>query len=251
MSIYYFFIGSKETNTSIVSIVETSLGGNIQQFNEIKLKGDNYFSSITEKETQNIDNEIPNFKAYYTLTKDNYFYYIVVPNEYSENLNIEIIFNLIKEVNDNGIPKQVDSNGTLTSSGNQNLKLIIQKYTEKKNTESNETNHEKLETIDDIIKDSQRQDVVALGKGGEKENINANKKEGHMELKEEVSLDDINKNQKPLEIAQNENEHPYQRMHEIIKKKIRLTKIIVYSISGSIAFAILIRIMAYGKYFSE
>ena len=171
MSIYYFFIGSKETNTSIVSIVETSLGGNIQQFNEIKLKGDNYFSSITEKETQNIDNEIPNFKAYYTLTKDNYFYYIVVPNEYSENLNIEIIFNLIKEVNDNGIPKQVDSNGTLTSSGNQNLKLIIQKYTEKKNTESNETNHEKLETIDDIIKDSQRQDVVALGKGGEKENI--------------------------------------------------------------------------------
>ena len=72
-----------------------------------------------------------------------------------------------------------------------------------------------------------------------------------MELKEEVSLDDINKNQKPLEIAQNENEHPYQRMHEIIKKKIRLTKIIVYSISGSIAFAILIRIMAYGKYFSE
>jgi len=81
--------------------------------------------------------------------------------------------------------------------------------------------------------------------------INANKKKGeHMEFKEEVSLDDFNKNNQPLDIAQNESEHPYQKMHEIIKKKIRLTKLIVYTISFCVGFAIFIRILSFGELFS-
>ena len=89
MSIYYFFLGNKENDSTIASIVETSIGGTIQQFNEIKTKGDKIFSEISATGTQNVDTDIENFKIYYTLTKDNYFYYIVVPNEYSENLNVE------------------------------------------------------------------------------------------------------------------------------------------------------------------
>ena len=47
------------------------------------------------------------------------------------------------------------------------------------------------------------------------------------------------------------NEHPYEKMHQIIEKKIRLTKIIVYTIAIIIAIAILFRILSYGELFSE
>jgi hypothetical protein len=252
MSIYYFFLGNKENDSTIASIVETSIGGTIQQFNEIKTKGDKIFSEISATETQNVDTDIENFKIYYTLKKDNYFYYIVVPNEYSENLNVEIIFNLINEINNSGIQKQIDSNGQLTNSAMQNLKLTISKYTQNKNLDDeNNVNHEKLETVEDIIKESGREDVVNLGKGGEKESINVKKKGEHVELKEEVSLEEINKNSQIMEVAQNENEHPYEKMHQIIEKKIRLTKIIVYTIAIIIAIAILFRILSYGELFSE
>ena len=252
MSIYYFFLGNKENDSTIASIVETSIGGTIQQFNEIKTKGDKIFSEISATETQNVDTDIENFKIYYILTKDNYFYYIVVPNEYSENLNVEIIFNLINEINNSGIQKQIDSNGQLTNSAMQNLKLTISKYTQNKNLDDeNNVNHEKLETVEEIIKESGREDVVNLGKGGEKESINVKKKGEHVELKEEVSLEEINKNSQIIEVAQNENEHPYEKMHQIIEKKIRLTKIIVYTIAIIIAIAILFRILSYGELFSE
>ena len=252
MSIYYFFLGNKENDSTIASIVETSIGGTIQQFNEIKTKGDKIFSEISATETQNVDTDIENFKIYYTLTKDNYFYYIVVPNEYSENLNVEIIFNLIHEINNSGIQKQIDSNGQLTNSAMQNLKLTISKYTQNKNLDDeNNVNNEKLETVEEIIKESGRGDVVNLGKGGEKESINVKKKGEHVELKEEVSLEEINKNSQIIEVAQNENEHPYEKMHQIIEKKIRLTKIIVYTIAIIIAIAILFRILSYGELFSE
>jgi hypothetical protein len=36
MSIYYFFLGNKENQSTIASIVDTSVGGTIQQFNEVK-----------------------------------------------------------------------------------------------------------------------------------------------------------------------------------------------------------------------
>ena len=207
MSIYYFFLGNKENDSTIASIVETSIGGTIQQFNEIKTKGDKIFSEISATKTQNVDTDIENFKIYYILTKDNYFYYIVVPNEYSENLNVEIIFNLINEINNSGIQKQIDSNGQLTNSAMQNLKLTISKYTQNKNLDDeNNVNHEKLETVEEIIKESGREDVVNLGKGGEKESINVKKKGEHVELKEEVSLEEINKNSQIIEVAQNENE---------------------------------------------
>ena len=251
MSIYYFFLGNKENQSTIESIVDTSVGGTIQQFNEVKSKGDKIFSEISETETQNVDSDMENFKSYYTLTKDNYFYYIVIPKEYSENLNVEIIFKLINEINNNGIQKQIDSNGQLTNSAMQNLKLIISKYTENKKLNDENNNQDKLETIGEIIKDTERQDVINLGKGGEKERINIKQKGEHVELKEEVSLEEINKNSQIIEVAQNENEHPYEKMHQIIGKKIRLTKIIVYSIAGSLGFAILIRILAYGELFSE
>ena len=251
MSIYYFFLGNKENQSTIASIVDTSVGGTIQQFNEVKSKGDKIFSEISETETQNVDSDMENFKSYYTLTKDNYFYYIVIPKEYSENLNVEIIFKLINEINNNGIQKQIDSNGQLTNSAMQNLKLIISKYTENKKLNDENNNQDKLETIGEIIKDTERQDVINLGKGGEKERINIKQKGEHVELKEEVSLEEINKNSQIIEVAQNENEHPYEKMHQIIEKKIRLTKIIVYSIAGSLGFAILIRILAYGELFSE
>jgi hypothetical protein len=251
MSIYYFFLGNKENKSTIASIVDTSVGGTIQQFNEVKSKGDKIFSEISETETQNVDSDMENFKSYYTLTKDNYFYYIVIPKEYSENLNAEIIFKLINEINNNGIQKQIDSNGQPTNSAMQNLKLIISKYTENKKLNDENNNQDKLETIGEIIKDTERQDVINLGKGGEKERINIKQKGEHVELKEEVSLEEINKNSQIIEVAQNENEHPYEKMHQIIGKKIRLTKIIVYSIAGSLGFAILIRILAYGELFSE
>ena len=251
MSIYYFFLGNKENQSTIASIVDTSVGGTIQQFNEVKSKGDKIFSEISETETQNVDSDMENFKSYYTLTKDNYFYYIVIPKEYSENLNVEIIFKLINEINNNGIQKQIDSNGQLTNSATQNLKLIISKYTENKKLNDENNNQDKLETIGEIIKDTGREDVINLGKGGEKERINIKQKGEHVELKEEVSLEEINKNSQIIEVAQNENEHLYEKMHQIIGKKIRLTKIIVYSIAGSLGFAILIRILAYGELFSE
>ena len=251
MSIYYFFLGNKENKSTIASIVDTSVGGTIQQFNEVKSKGDKIFSEISETETQNVDSDMENFKSYYILTKDNYFYYIVIPKEYSENLNVEIIFKLINEINNNGIQKQIDSNGQLTNSATQNLKLIISKYTENKKLNDENNNQDKLETIGEIIKDTGREDVINLGKGGEKERINIKQKGEHVELKEEVSLEEINKNSQIIEVAQNENEHPYEKMHQIIGKKIRLTKIIVYSIAGSLGFAILIRILAYGELFSE
>jgi hypothetical protein len=251
MSIYYFFLGNKENQSTIASIVDTSVGGTIQQFNEVKSKGDKIFSEISETETQNVDSDMENFKSYYTLTKDNYFYYIVIPKEYSENLNVEIIFKLINEINNNGIQKQIDSNGQLTNSAMQNLKLIISKYTENKKLNDENNNQDKLETIGEIIKDTGREDVINLGKGGEKERINIKQKGEHVELKEEVSLEEINKNSQIIEVAQNENEHPYEKMHQIIEKKIRLTKIIVYTIAIIIAIAILFRILSYGELFSE
>jgi hypothetical protein len=221
MSIYYLLIGNKEKRTTIGSYIDQSLGGTIQEFNTIKSKGDSLLGSYTEIENQTIDKEIDNFVIYYTLKKNNIFYYVAVPQKFEETFNSNVVFNLIEDLENQKIYTFTDQNGNLTNSAQQNLKMIIQNYSEPEISPHTLGN---AQTVSNLIESAQKNDVQL-------KKIDSPKESSEDLTKED---DDKDKNESVLNI--NPYDDPVRIRYNETLKKVRIAQLFIYVIAGVIGF---------------
>jgi hypothetical protein len=221
MSIYYLLIGNKEKRTTIGSYIDQSLGGTIQEFNIIKSKGDSLLGSYTEIENQTIDKEIDNFVIYYTLKKNNIFYYVAIPEKFEDTFNSNIVFSLIEELENQKIYTFTDQNGNLTNSAQQNLKMIIQNYSEPEISPHTLGN---AQTVSNLIESAQKNDVQLKKIDSPKESSEDLSKED----------DDKDKNESVLNI--NPYDDPVRIRYNETLKKVRIAQLFIYVIAGVIGF---------------
>ena len=221
MSVYYLLIGNKEKRTTIGSYIDQSLGGTIQEFNIIKSKGDSLLGSYTEIENQTIDKEIDNFVIYYTLKKNNIFYYVAVPQKFEETFNSNVVFNLIEDLENQKIYTFTDQNGNLTNSAQQNLKMIIQNYSEPEISPHTLGN---TQTVSNLIESAQKNDVQLKKIDSPKESSEDLSKED----------DDKDKNESVLNI--NPYDDPVRIRYNETLKKVRIAQLFIYAIAGVIGF---------------
>ena len=221
MSIYYLLIGNKEKRTTIGSYIDQSLGGTIQEFNIIKSKGDSLLGSYTEIENQTIDKEIDNFVIYYTLKKNNIFYYVAIPEKFEDTFNSNVVFSLIEELENQKIYTFTDQNGNLTNSAQQNLKMIIQNYSEPEISPHTLGN---AQTVSNLIESAQKNDVQLKKIDSPKESSEDLSKED----------DDKDKNESVLNI--NPYDDPVRIRYNETLKKVRIAQLFIYVIAGVIGF---------------
>ena len=221
MSIYYLLIGNKEKRTTIGSYIDQSLGGTIQEFNTIKSKGDSLLGSYTEIENQTIDKEIDNFVIYYTLKKNNIFYYVAIPEKFEDTFNSNVVFSLIEELENQKIYTFTDQNGNLTNSAQQNLKMIIQNYSEPEISPHTLGN---AQTVSNLIESAQKNDVQLKKIDSPKESSEDLSKED----------DDKDKNESVLNI--NPYDDPVRIRYNETLKKVRIAQLFIYAIAGVIGF---------------
>ena len=156
MSVYYLIIADKPSNKILGEYCDVSQGGSIQEFNTVKAKGQELFASTTETQTQNSSTELTNFTLYYILTSSNTFYYVAVNKKLQEVVKSNMIFELIEDLEHQGIKLQVDkvNEGQFSSVGQQNLKFTIDKYITSQITKgepSNRVNTLRSETEANIV----------------------------------------------------------------------------------------------------
>jgi hypothetical protein len=221
MSVYYLLIGNKEKRTTIGSYIDQSLGGTIQEFNIIKSKGDSLLGSYTEIENQTIDKEIDNFVIYYTLKKNNIFYYVAIPEKFEDTFNSNVVFSLIEELESQKIYTFTDQNGNLTNSAQQNLKMIIQNYSEPEISPHTLGN---AQTVSNLIESAQKNDVQLKKIDSPKESSEDLSKED----------DDKDKNESVLNI--NPYDDPVRIRYNETLKKVRIAQLFIYVIAGVIGF---------------
>ena len=131
-SIYYFLIANQATQKEIGNFLDNSdINNNINDFNNIVLKSreilhsDN--SSIKGKKKKlSLENHI----IYYMITTSDFFYLAAVRKNSQYCKKENLIFELMEDIDHQGIKKLVDKNGELTNVGKQNLKFSIEKYQE-------------------------------------------------------------------------------------------------------------------------
>ena len=221
MSVYYLLIGNKEKRTTIGSYIDKTLGGTIQEFNIIKSKGDSLLGSYTEIENQTIDKEIDNFVIYYTLKKNNIFYYVAIPEKFEDTFNSNVVFSLIEELENQKIYTFTDQNGNLTNSAQQNLKMIIQNYSEPEISPHTLGN---AQTVSNLIESAQKNDVQLKKIDSPKESSEDLSKED----------DDKDKNESVLNI--NPYDDPVRIRYNETLKKVRIAQLFIYAIAGVIGF---------------
>ena len=131
-SIYYFLIANQDTQKEIGNFLDNSdINNNINDFNNIVLKSrellksDN--SSIKGKKNKL---SLENHNIYYMITNSDYFYLAAVRKNSQYCKKENLIFELMEDIDHQGIKKLVDKNGELTNVGKQNLKFSIEKYQE-------------------------------------------------------------------------------------------------------------------------
>ena len=131
-SIYYFLIANQETQKEIGNFLDNSdTNNNINDFNNIVLKSrellksDN--SSIKGKKNKL---SLENHNIYYMITNSDYFYLAAVRKNSQYCKKENLLFELMEDIDHQGIKKLVDKNGELTNVGKQNLKFSIEKYQE-------------------------------------------------------------------------------------------------------------------------
>ena len=221
MSVYYLLIGNKEKRTTIGSYIDQTLGGTIQEFNIIKSKGDSLLGSYTEIENQTIDKEIDNFVIYYTLKKNNIFYYVAIPEKFEDTFNSNVVFSLIEELENQKIYTFTDQNENLTNSAQQNLKMIIQNYSEPEISPHTLGN---AQTVSNLIESAQKNDVQLKKIDSPKESSEDLSKED----------DDKDKNESVLNI--NPYDDPVRIRYNETLKKVRIAQLFIYVIAGVIGF---------------
>jgi hypothetical protein len=98
MTIFYLFIGNKKKLNTIFSYIDTSQGGTFNLINEIKSKGDELMNSTNEMDEELIDKDSEEYNIYYKLNDNNIFYFIAILKR-NDDINSNILFNMINEIN--------------------------------------------------------------------------------------------------------------------------------------------------------
>ena len=132
-TIYYFLIGNLKAKKEIGTFIDNSDSTNdINDFNDIVNKSKeilhlNNLLSISNKKNKI---ELKNHNLYYTITNNDTFYLAAVRKNSLYCKQENLIFELMEDIEHQGIKKLVDRNGDLTNVGRQNLKFSIEKYHE-------------------------------------------------------------------------------------------------------------------------
>ena len=132
--IYYFLIANYNTKKEIGEYYEESEENNIN-LSKIKSSAKEIVLSNDKKKEKTNKVAFQEYNFYYKITNLDILYLAVVKKniKYKENL----IFELIEDIDHQGIKKLVDKNGELTIVGKQNLNFSIENYQEfKKKKES-------------------------------------------------------------------------------------------------------------------
>ena len=142
-SVYYFLIANQATQKEIASFVDNSAtGASINDFNIIVEKSKELLHSEELNQNKNRRNRLmlDNYNIYYIVTNTNIFYLAAVNKNSIYCEQESLIFELIEDIDHQGIKKLVDKNGELTNVGRQNLKFSIEKYQETKKTKISSPN---------------------------------------------------------------------------------------------------------------
>lgn len=224
MSIYYLLIGDKQTNKQIGEYFEIAQGASIQEFNAVRTKGLNLLSSITEKSTQSTSSDMQNFNIYYILYPSNTFYFVAVLKKFQDVIVSSLIFEMIDDIERQGIKLQVDKNveGQLNSVGLQNLKITIDKYLTPKNVET--VTSYRVDSERNIVTQTGDEDVVKPGEGSMNKKDKSNTSGG---LTKEEMVETVNSNNKSMNLSLDLTSHPYQTTYNSVLKKTRYARFII------------------------
>ena len=208
MTIFYLFIGNKKKLHTIFSFFDTDQGGTFNLINEIKSKGDELMNLTNEINEELIDKENDEYNIYYKLNKQNIFYFVSILKN-NEQINSNIIFNMINEIDNEKFNKFIDNNENFNYLGQQEIKNLINKYNNILNNKIDyinniNSNTNKLESINDII---------------ETDNNKKNKKSKN--LNEKIYF-------KSKEVESLESADPYLQRFEEIQQSIKKAKKIIY-----------------------
>jgi len=127
--IFYFLIANNNTKKQIGEYIdEYEDDKNLEYINQIKLTSkDILFKEKKEKQKTNKIN-FPEHNLYYILTNSDIFYFAAIKKNSKYSIQENLIFDLIQDIDNQGIKKLVNKNEELTKVGKQNLKFSIENY---------------------------------------------------------------------------------------------------------------------------
>ena len=151
-SIYYFLIANQATGKEIGTFLDNSDSkNNINDFNQIISKSKELLHSNNNSLLKGKRNKytLEFHNIYYMITASDTFYLAAIRKNSLYCKQENLIFELMEDIDHQGIKKLVDRNGELTNVGKQNLKFSIEKYTESNKTKlsSNSNNNGLFENM--------------------------------------------------------------------------------------------------------
>ena len=131
-SIYYFLIANQINGKEIGTFLDNSdTRNNINDFNQIiAASKDLLHSNNSSLKGKKNKYTLEFHNIYYMITPSDTFYLAAVRKNSLYCKQENLIFELMEDIDHQGIKKLVDKNGELTNVGKQNLKFSIEKYTE-------------------------------------------------------------------------------------------------------------------------
>ena len=135
MSIIYLCIANQNNKSIIgsynpIEMEKSSLKGSIEN-KALELINKINPENGPEKNTINFQTSSDKIiNIYYTLINKGILYivFVEIMSVYLDNFKDETIFELIEEIDNQGIKSNVDKSGKLTNIGKQNLKFSVEKY---------------------------------------------------------------------------------------------------------------------------
>ena len=131
-SIYYFLIANQINGKEIGTFLDNSdTRNNINDFNQIiATSKDLLHSNNSSLKGKKNKYTLEFHNIYYMITPSDTFYLAAVRKNSLYCKQENLIFELMEDIDHQGIKKLVDKNGELTNVGKQNLKFSIEKYIE-------------------------------------------------------------------------------------------------------------------------
>ena len=214
-SLIYFMIGNNYYHKEICNYINEYNNTIFSQsdLDEIISTSTKIFTNISETQKNTKNSEIfENFKYYYILANTDTFYLSAF--EKDSNIDEDDIFQLIEDIESQGIKKLTDKNGELSKIGKQNLKFCIEqnKKNSKKNNSvlnffklnNNNSNKEQdsntislLNDVHNEIKDDGRKKLINSNEHDNDDIINFDKKDkNEINLNNESQSDRLQKRNK-------------------------------------------------------
>ena len=144
-SIIYFMLGNYYIHKEIGYYINESISDKYTQsdLNQIISLSKEIFEKITSNNNNNIKintkqkETSKNFIIYYILINTDTFYLSAVTKDFEKKYREDDIFDLFRDIDNQGIKKLTDKNGELSKIGKQNLKFCIEQNYQRNNKENN------------------------------------------------------------------------------------------------------------------